>query len=380
MPGPGRIHNSAEQYYFARFPDDRKYVSSFLHWFDCNHAGRLTAAPKSPAIFYLRPLSAEISRFLGIADDKEILFVFSPFERFETRELKALDRAFEDEPLRLDPRILLVGSRDPNTGERVRKYVLEDVERTPVIGFSLDELNSIATGDDLYRIVRQRHFIRDYFSLESALNEAPMFFGRHELLSEITNRVAAGQNTGVFGLRRIGKTSILFAVRRRCASTKSAFAFYKDMSPTYNLRWWEVLELLIRELSHGMTLSSGNRKKIVAVATGYSEADAAHNFGADAGILGGTSPPWSAGHDARRDSVHHLRCEPRRALEKRLSGHVDHHEISPSEFLKDASRTLSPASIHTLLNTIKSATLIIPYFQRLDPSMSAHWSTQTAPR
>lgn len=117
-----------------------------------------------------------------------------------------------------------------------------------------------------------------------------MFFGRTEMLNTIVSRVTAGQNTGVFGLRRIGRTSILYAVKRRCGASKTAYAFYKDMSPTFRMRWWEVLQLLVNETAHTLSLPSSGRKRLAANQDSYTERNGAAKFGADIEYLAARVP------------------------------------------------------------------------------------------
>ena len=281
----GTIRSRVDSYYFARFPSDRQHVMSLLPWFDVTYAERIRSGPTAPTLYYLKPTTGDVARYLGTDANREIAYLHSPFPNFEARELKVLDEAVAREPLRLDPHLQLVATPDPRTDQTTRAILLQDLERTPIVGLSDAELYAIRSEDDLYRLFKTRHHIRDYFSLEGPLTEEAMFFGRSDLLSTITGRVVAGQNTGVFGLRRIGKTSILYAVGRRCLAARTAYAFYKDMSPTFNLRWWEVLQLLVSETAHSLTMSKQTQRRIHALTSGYDSSNAASHFGADIEFL-----------------------------------------------------------------------------------------------
>jgi membrane-associated PAP2 superfamily phosphatase len=281
----GTIRSKVDNYHFARFSDDRPQVTPLLAWFDVTHAQRTRVGAVAPTLYYLKPGSNEIARYLGVDPDREVVYLFSPFEHLEAREFETVYEARDKDPLRLDHHLALIGSSDPNAGDIVKAFLVQDLERTPIVGFSSAELKNIRSPDDIYTLFRGRHHIRDYFALEGPLTEEALFFGRAELLSTITSRVTGGQNTGVFGLRRIGKTSLLYAIQRRCSAGRIAHAFYKDMSPTFNLRWWEVLELLVHEVSHSMGMAKSVERQLGAVRDGYTEANAAALFGADIQVL-----------------------------------------------------------------------------------------------
>lgn len=285
----GSIRGNVDRYHFFRHPDDRRHVEGLLHWFDVTHGERLSSQGTSSSIYYLKPTSPDVARFVGVDENREILYLFSPSVNLEARDIKAADAAIENATPRLDPHLSLIGSADPKTGDRVKRYLAEDQERTPIVGLSLGEITSIEKPDDLYSLFQQRHFARDYFALEAPLTEEAMFFGRSEMVSELAERIGAGQNSGLFGLRRIGKTSVLYAVGRRCHSTKVGYAYYRDLSPAYHLRWWQVLELIIREVAGQLELGKSSRRRVRAIA-GYQQYQAAIDFGADIEFLAARVP------------------------------------------------------------------------------------------
>lgn len=285
----GSIRGEVDRYHFFRHPEDRAHVEGLLHWFDVTHGERTRGQGTSSSIYYLKPVSPDVARFIGIDENREILYLFSPSANLEARDITAADAAIEKASPRLDPHLSLIGSADPKTGDRVKRYLSEDQERTPIVGFSLGDIASIDKPDDLYRLFQQRHFVRDYFALEAPLTEEAMFFGRADMVSELAERIGAGQNSGLFGLRRIGKTSILYAVGRRCHSTKVGYAYYRDLSPAYHLRWWQVLELIIREVAAQLELGKSARRRVRAIA-GYEQYQAAIDFGADIEFLAARVP------------------------------------------------------------------------------------------
>jgi predicted AAA+ superfamily ATPase len=55
---------------------------------------------------------------------------------------------------------------------------------------------------------------RDLFDITSPLRKDLYFFGRTDLINKLVDRHSSNENSGVFGLRRSGKTSLIYAVER----------------------------------------------------------------------------------------------------------------------------------------------------------------------
>lgn len=98
---------------------------------------------------------------------------------------------------------------------------------------SIDAMATLRTALDqwLYR--------RDLFALNSPVS-GRKFFGREKPLAEIRDAIATGTAAGIFGLRKVGKTSILKEVERR--STEAGdIVLYVDLlrvpADVTNARW-----------------------------------------------------------------------------------------------------------------------------------------------
>jgi hypothetical protein len=76
----------------------------------------------------------------------------------------------------------------------------------PVAGLSKKEVQGIRDADDLRALLVREFFRRDLFALESPLTMDTSFFGRGDIVDQLFDRFKQGQNSGLFGLRRIGKT------------------------------------------------------------------------------------------------------------------------------------------------------------------------------
>ena len=64
----------------------------------------------------------------------------------------------------------------------------------------------------------------------------------------MVNRHKSGEHTGLFGLRKSGKTSIIYAVERTLSASGERYVSLDCESPSvHKLRWNELLEKLIGE-------------------------------------------------------------------------------------------------------------------------------------
>ena len=87
--------------------------------------------------------------------------------------------------------------------------------------------------------------------MNSPITSDKYFFGRNELVQALVNRTIVNrENSGVFGLRKTGKTSVLRAVQRRLEGHSLLSEYIECANPgIHAARWWEVLENLIERCS-----------------------------------------------------------------------------------------------------------------------------------
>jgi hypothetical protein len=276
----GRIHPDAESAHFLRNADHRAIVAPFLHGFDVTRAFWHSRGNDRLACFYLKP-APFIAELVGL--EREMLLAYAPYPNLQARTLKLHDEIITRDKLRLDPMGSLLVTDDPNTTGAVRSFVETDPERPPIVAISRDALAGIVSAAELRGILVQQLFQRDLFAVESPLRSDTTFFGREEIVSQLLDRYRSGQNSGLFGLRRIGKTSVLYALRRRVESGSLGGSAYLDLSnpSTYQSRWYEVLQHIVRALAEPLALERGDRSKIRALTVIYGERDAAAHFKAD---------------------------------------------------------------------------------------------------
>lgn len=111
----------------------------------------------------------------------------------------------------------------------------------------------------------------DLFGMSSPLRSDEYFFGREELVQNLISRShIRRENSGLFGLRKTGKTSVLFAVQRRLADRNMLVEYFDCQNPgLHGARWWQVLNNIASRC--GQILPAAERKDFAGRGTYTSE-------------------------------------------------------------------------------------------------------------
>jgi hypothetical protein len=225
---------------------------------------------------FLKPEVA-MAEFLGL--EREMLLVYSPHKEFQARALELHDSLMHIQRARLDPALSVIVSGDTRVRSRVSSFLTADREHPPVLALTVNELAAIKSMDELRTVLVGQFARRDVFALDSPLTRDTMFFGRQHIVSTLVDQFRSGQNTGLFGLRRMGKTSVLYAVDRRVEDDLGAFTYVDVSNPTYyRSRWPRLLEHLVRAVAADLPAESIAGARVRALTKSYSEDEAARHF------------------------------------------------------------------------------------------------------
>ena len=217
--------------------------------------------------------------------------------------------------------------------EDIQRIITEDRRQNPdarlIVPFSYSEISNGLSEEMLLNRLRSFLYERDLFGVASPLNSNSTFFGkdRTNSISELYGRYRQGEHGGVFGLRRIGKTSILNLLKQR-VQQDNGVAVYFDMSMLHHQRWNSLLHSIIKRIEDEYAFSSLDADylqlpkdfSLPEGASRYNEPKAPASFGEDMKMLyralgnrpillifdeieqiGFTTSPtehWKAGNDA----------------------------------------------------------------------------------
>ncbi len=264
-------------------------MEPFLFGFSVTHAAKVSRGGDEISAFYLRP-DPHMRELLGL--ERELLLVYAAFPQLQARTVELHDYVVNSNRVRLDPLGSIIVSDASNTRAFIRSFLMSESDRPPIVALRTEELTRIDTLEALQRVFLEQFFQRDLFGLESPVNKDSVYFGRGELTTELFDRVRNGQNSGLFGLRRMGKTSVLFAVARRLvAANEGVFTYIFLQDPSrYKLRWRDLLQAIVRETATHLSPETLETSKVFGLHRSYSEELAAERFRNDMKALLAVAP------------------------------------------------------------------------------------------
>ena len=180
----------------------------------------------------------------SLPNAREFIVLFSDYENFEARTLSAYSKIssqLEDE-LRINGNFRILVSSDNKIKNKLNKVFNEEPDIPVTLVFRYEDLMHGIIADKIVNEARNVYHFRDLFSQREPLKGDAFFFGRSSLLSSLRDRMSRGECSGVFGLRKSGKTSILLACERLSKVDNHRFVHIDCQSPSItSLKWNDAL-------------------------------------------------------------------------------------------------------------------------------------------
>ena len=227
--------------------EERKIIDKIgLEFYVTNGGAEIKLGAKS---IYRYFLVKPITKFRELFNLKrEIVVLFSPYDRFEPRTLDAIDVIPKlHQRLRIDKICSIIISQDIDIERRLSEVIKHDTEMQIIIPFSYSELLKEQNNYFMIQRFRKYFYERDLFAFESPLKRDLYFFGRNDLVHTLLNRHLSSENSGVFGLRKSGKTSILYGVERALEKIDGK-SIWVDCQRLHFKRWNHALFYIIEQL------------------------------------------------------------------------------------------------------------------------------------
>lgn len=206
---------------------------------------------------------------------REIVCVFATYTTFEPRTLDAFDAAFmKYQTLRLENVCRVLISADPRIDSQLDSLLKADPEQPIIVPFTYDELRQSVSPNFIRNRFRRYFFTRNLFDFFSPLQKDLYFFGRTQTIQHLVARHESSENSGLFGLRRSGKTSVIYGLERSMAARDKQTVTIDCQSPSiHQLRWNELLQKVV-ETVHSVKKS----KAKISDRSAYTRQDAASLF------------------------------------------------------------------------------------------------------
>ncbi len=171
--------------------------------------------------------------------DREIVVVFSPYETIQARTLDVFEHVAKlHSALRLEKICNILVSADANVQRSLHELVKSEPESQVIIPFFYGELQKVSDQFFFRNRFRRYFYTRDLFAFEAPLRKDIYFFGRNDLIQELINRLKSGENSGVFGLRKAGKTSLINGIERNLQKENIKSTIVDCQDPSFNQRRW----------------------------------------------------------------------------------------------------------------------------------------------
>lgn len=167
----------------------------------------------------------------------EVLLLFSPYIEFESRTLDFVDKTLEEFDNRLDKVCVFLVSRDGDIETKINGLNTANKDSRIIVPFTYAEIlqNGISK-TDISTKLRKYFYSRDLFALESPLKTEAYFYGRNTLIQKLYDKYLIGEQSGLFGLRKTGKTSVLYALERQMVIRSGCSVYIDCQNPGIYIR------------------------------------------------------------------------------------------------------------------------------------------------
>lgn len=262
----GIIKPEAQRNFFDVHKGNADLIKLFLNGFDISAAYEKHI---SNTVVYAYILKPETFMQESFGFDKELLLVYSPFEHMEPRSIQAIDEIYRIYPFsgRVDALNCFFLSDDENVEEWIKSSASSESVRI-IIPFSSKEITANKNDTWYLRNKLRRYFFGlDLFGYTLPLSDDTYFFGRQQIIARYIDSVKRGENRGVFGLRKTGKTSLLFKIMRVISEQQLGEVFIYDCkSPEVRkLRANELLYTIYSDICEKIGIPAASETNEVSV-------------------------------------------------------------------------------------------------------------------
>lgn len=216
----------------------------FTKSFDITRGVKVKILGSVVCAFTLKP-NKLISESFGI--EKELLLIYANYSEIQARTFQASDYLFSTTEFmgRVDPLMYLLLSPASNLYSLTKQQSIENTLSRIIVPVLSQEL-TIQGKDQFYLFNKMKEFLfsRDLFDFQQPITSDLYFFGRSKLIQELRHSLENGENIGLFGLRKTGKTSVLLKLQRLLENNHTTIYKYIDLQDPslYSMRWWELLD------------------------------------------------------------------------------------------------------------------------------------------
>ena len=228
--------------------DERKIISLFKKCLYVTNGGMTFSIANSTYRYFLVKPTEEFSLTFNL--NREIVVIFADYVSFEPRSLDAATYVINNlhSKLRIDRGCQIIISNDNYVEEKLTKILKDTNLNSIVIPFTYRELLKTAEKDFIINRFKKYLFDVDLFSSLNPIQNDIFFFGRRDYVYDIVSKCKMNVHSGIFGLRRSGKTSLLYAVKRLLDNDNYPTIYIPCQSQLSSATWQMSLYTIIRDI------------------------------------------------------------------------------------------------------------------------------------
>jgi serine/threonine-protein kinase len=158
----------------------------------------------------------------------DVLLYGSDSTQFERPMINEIMGVLDAYSPRLSNDFVIVVSGDRDAADLVAAAT--DRLDTVYVGIPMHRIGTLAPhGEDtLTRLLQSRVYARDLYQLTGAITDSQRFFGRQTLINELEAALRLKGHVGLFGLRKMGKTSLLYRILEKLRAHPTILAAHVD--------------------------------------------------------------------------------------------------------------------------------------------------------
>lgn len=238
----GIIVSNVKNMFLPSHPEQENILKPFLNGFDVTYADKVRINNTQLFVFMLKP-EQYLSEAFGL--DKEILLAYTPYETLQPRAIQAVNMLFESFPFknRVDTLNCFLISPDSEVLNYAGITNFTDEQSRSIVPFVYSQLISNSSDSWYVRNTLRKNFYDvDLFGYTLPLRDETSFFGRQQIVARYIDAIKRCENRGIFGVRKSGKTSLLFKIDRIIRDQRLGYVFFYDCkSPSYRKMHWNEL-------------------------------------------------------------------------------------------------------------------------------------------
>jgi len=187
-------------------------------------------APPGSWVLHVR-LSPRLEERFGIS--REFLVYCMPVTDLQTRSVTQVKKLVESAENPIESDLAMIVTSDPQAKEKLTDWGVERTTGMIIIPLDRDQLVNSTSGDTAS--VALEEVISNWISAYNLYDQrepvsGERFFGRSDLLRDLDRKLAGGAgHVGIFGLRRIGKTSVLLELKDRLRRRPNVVPVFIDL-------------------------------------------------------------------------------------------------------------------------------------------------------